>query len=354
MVTANVRPSGEVPSIRGRRFHQPARLVRSIALVLVALHAWPVLAENCYSGRDLDDATRSALTTTALHYFDLIAKGDVASLRQSALPRLSDDFTSIELSVKDNQTALSGSKAKARSPFLLEAEGAAPIPHAEFFCGVFGRSGQTKDSAVFNLNDLVPGKYGVVILDAPTAKGRYTVSLILQQVGADWKLGGLYIQPGQVAGHDSDWFIAHARDYRTKGQLHNAWLYYLMARSLVSPLPFMSTAVTDNLYDESHKVQPVDIPVEGSTAKLSAANGATYKLTALFPQAVSNDLDLVVRYQAADISNTQQTYASNVALMKLLLARFPELREAFAAMIVRAVDPSGHDFGTLLAMKDIK
>ena len=37
-----------------------------------------------------------------------------------------------------------------------------------------------------------------------------------------WKLGGLYMKTAQAAGHDSDWFLARAREYKAKGQLHNA------------------------------------------------------------------------------------------------------------------------------------
>jgi phage tail sheath gpL-like len=135
--------------------------------------------------------------------------------------------------------------------------------------------------------------------------------------------------------------------------MHNAWLYYLEARSLASPLPLMSTAATDKLYDESQKVLPADLPAGDKTATLSTGT-ATYKLTALFPEAVGNDLDLIVKYQGADISNTAQAYQSNVAVMKTLLKKYPELRDAFAAVVARAVDPAGHDYGTLLAMKDIK
>ncbi len=248
---------------------------------------------------------------------------------------------------------LAGSKATARPPFLLEAEGTAPIPRAEFFCGVFGKSGQTRESAAFSINGLAPGKYGVVILDVASSKGAYMVSLILQQLGSDWKLGGLYIKAAQLGGHDSDWFIARAQQYQAKGQVHSAWLYYVVARSLISPLSFMSTAATDKLYDDSAKLQPADFPADGKTADLSAG-AATYKLTALFPEVVGNDLDLIVRYQAADVSNTNVTYQSNVAVMKALLAKYPELREAFASVVARAVDPSGHDYGTMLAMKDIK
>jgi hypothetical protein len=220
------------------------------------------------------------------------------------------------------------------------------------------------------LNNLPPGKYGVVILDAASSKGPYAVSLILEQQGSDWKLGSLYIQALQSAGHDTSWFVSRARDFQVKGQLHNAWLYYLEAISLVSPLPFMSTKASDDLYDQSQKLQPSDFPIEGKTADLfgrtsvsgtssgtaaaTSAGAATYKLTAVLPLVVGDDLDLIVRYQAADISNTNQAYQTNLAVMKALVAKYPELRNAFAAVVARAVDPGGHDFGTMLAMKEIK
>jgi hypothetical protein len=328
-------------------------LLSCAALGLLAFSAANVVAENCLTASDMDEATRAALTHTGTRYFNFVAAGDVASLRQNAIPSLAAEFSSIEETVKDKKAALAGSQAAARPPFLLEAEGTATIPRAEFFCGVFGRSGQTRDSAAFSLNGLAPGKYGVVILDASSPNGAQTVSLILQQIGSEWKLGGLYIKAAQFGGHDSDWFSARARDFQTKGQLHNAWLYYVVARSLVSPLPFMSTAVTDKLYDESQKLQPADFPEEGKTADLPAGT-ATYKLTAIFPEFVGNDLDLIVRYQAGDVSNSNQTYQNNVAMMKTLLAKYPELRGAFTAVVARAVDPGGHEYGTLLAMKEIK
>jgi hypothetical protein len=329
------------------------RSLRKAVLVALAFCTLNAVAENCLTASDMDAATKAAISNSGARYFDMVARGDVASLRQNAIPSLAGDFSGIEGTVKENQAALAGSKGTPRPPFLLEAEGTAPIPKAEFFCGVFGRNGQTTDSAAFSLNGLPPGKYGVIIMEASTSKGPYTVSLILQLIGADWKLGGLYIKSGQVAGHDNNWFVTRAHDYQSKGQMHNAWLYYLVARSLVSPLPFMSTASTDKLYDDSQKLQPADFPADGKTADLSAG-ATTYKLTGLYPQVVGNDLDLTVTYSMANISNTNQTYQSNIAVMKALLTKYPELKDAFAGINARAVDAAGHDYGTLLAMKDIK
>jgi hypothetical protein len=328
-------------------------LLSCAALALLGFAAANAGAESCLTASDMDDATRTALNGAALRYFDLLVKGDTVSLRQNAIPSVASDFAGIESMVKDNQPALAGSKATPRLPFLLQAEGTAALARAEFFCGVFGANGQTRDSAVFLLTNLAPGKYGVVMLDAPSHKGAYVVSMILQQIGSDWKLGNLFISASQLGGHDGDWFAARAHEFQSKGQVHNAWLYFVESRSLASPLPFMSTAATDKLYDESQKMQPADLPAEGKTADLSSGT-VTYKLTALFPQAVGDDLDLIVRYQAADIANTTLAFQNNVAVMKALVAKYPEFRGAFASIVARAVDPSGHDYGTLLAMRDIK
>jgi len=322
-------------------------------LAALACFSSLVHAQNCQMSGDLDDATRSAITAAGQRYFDLAAKGDAAALRQSAIPSLASDFSGIETTVKDHQQDLAGAQPTAKALFLLAAEGTVAIPHAEFYCGVFGKNGQTSGSAVFYFDNLPPGKYAVIILDATSPQARTNLSVVAQQTGADWKLAGLYFKPVLVAGHDSEWFAARAREYKTKGQLHNAWLFYLEARSLISPLPFMSTQATDKLYDEFQSLEPADFPVEGKTADLIAGS-TTYKLTTLFPTAVGSDLDLVVKYQTADASNTGQANQSNVAVIKALVAKFPELRDVFAAVVARAVDPSGRDFGTLLAMKDVK
>jgi hypothetical protein len=331
----------------------PARtLIPWLLIAAVSYTAIGVQAETCQTAGDLDEATRSALTTAGQRFFDMIARSDTAGLRQNAIPSFAGDFSGIEATVKDHQEALAGSHGTARPPFLLDATGNAAIPHAEFFCGVFGKNGQTANSAVFYLSNLPPGKYGAVILDA-SGKTPTAVSLILQQVGSEWKLGGLYIKLLQIAGHDSDWFAARAREYAAKGQMHNAWFYFLEARNLISPLPFMSTLATDKLYDESQKAHTVDLPADGNTVDLTAG-AVTYKLTDVYPEAVGNDLDLIVRYQVGDISNIKLTYQSNMAVIKAVAAKYPEIREAFAAVVARAVAPGGHDYGTLLAMKDIK
>ena len=288
-----------------------------------------------------------------MHDFDLSARGDTAGLQQNSIPALASSFGAVETAVKDNQAAFSGAQATMRPVFLLTAEGSAPLPRAEFLCGVFGKSGQTADSSVFVLTNLPAGKYGVAIMDVRGGKDPRTLTLILQQVGADWKLAGFYARLTQLNGHDGTWFTARAREYKTKNQTRNAWLYYREAVALTAPVDFMSTLATDKLYDEMQTVAPTDLPMGGNTTDLTGA-GKTYKLTEIFPLVVGSDLDVVVKYQAADVSDTGPTFRENQAVTRALVAKFPEFRDAFAGVVVRAVDPSGRDYGSLMAMKDIK
>jgi len=322
-------------------------------LWLVLLGASAVHAQTCQSATDLDPAIRTALETTAKRYFDMSARGDSATLQQNSIAAVAANFSGIEAAVKDNQAAFTGAQAAVRPPFVLTAEGSGPLEHAEFLCGVFGKSGQTADSVVFMLHNLPPGKYGVAIVDAQGSQNARTLTMILQQAGTDWKLAGFYPRPVQLNGHDGAWFAQRARDFKAKGQNRIAWLYFREATALSAPVDFMSTLVTDKLYDEMQTVQPSDLPMNGSTVDVSAGT-KTYHLTEIFPLAVGNDLDVVAKYQAADVSNTAQTYQENVAVTKALLAKFPEFRDAFAGVVVRAVEPSGRDYGSLMAMKDVK
>ena len=313
----------------------------------------PAHAQTCHSAADMEAPVRTAIETSAKHYFDLSARGDVTGLKQNSIPTVAASFAGIESAVKQNQPAFSGAQAAVRPSFLLTAEGAEPLARAEFLCGVFGKSGQTKDSAVFVLPNLPPGKYGVTILDIHGGKTPMTLTLVLQQVGTDWKLAGFFAASSQAAGHDAAWFIQRAHDFKAKSQNHNAWLYNREAVALSAPVDFMSTLTTDRLYDEIQATQPADVPMNGNTVDISAG-GKNYHWTEIFPLAVGEDLDVVVKYQSSDISDTTRTFQENSAVIKALVAKFPELREAFAGVVARAVDPTGRDYGTLLATKDIK
>jgi hypothetical protein len=320
-----------------------------LTLLVASALAASAYAQTCLTSDDMDAATRTALTSTAKRYFDMAAKGDGAPLRQNSIPGVASDFSGIQNVIDDNKANFSAASSTVRPPYLLKAEGTAPLQRAEFLCGLFSANGQTANSAEFVIPNLPPGNYAVAIVDVTTPKGPYTVSFVLQQVGTDWKLGGYYVKQSAVGGHDGSWFADRARAFKEKGQTHDAWLYYIEARELLAPVNFMYTQKTDKLYDEMQTVKPSDLP----PSDLNAGE-KSFKLTDVFPTISGKELDLVVKYQSADVSDTAKTFQDNMAVMKALVTKYPELRDGFEGFVARAVEPSGRDYGSLMPMKDIK
>jgi hypothetical protein len=332
-----------------------ACLTASMAFTAILLPS-AIWGQTCVMANDLEAPLRTGIEGTAQTYFALAAKGDTAGLKASSIPSVASDFAGIQSAVEANHASFSKSQATVRSTFELIVEGDAPLDRAEFLCGVFGKNGQTATSAEFVLNGLPPGKYGVVILDvsnkAAPDDGPYAVAFVLQQMGSDWKLGGFQVKNQRSGGHDSVWFAEKGRAFAAKGQKHNAWYYLLQARNLATVVPFMSTRETDRLYEEAQKVASADAP-DGIPTDL-AGLGKTYKVKNVFAYGVAGEFHLVVKYEAADVSDSMKAYEENQAVARALLAKWPELRDGFAAVEARATEPTGRDFGTVVELKDLK
>ena len=311
-----------------------------------------VQAEQCYNANDMDAATRGAMERAAVQYFNDFASGNAADLQRNANASLAANFAGVQAAMTENQPVLSGGQATARATYQLETGGTGTLDRAEFLCGIWG----TPQFVSFDLTNLPAGRYGLVIEDVKTSKQPYYVSFVLQQEqpNGPWKLAGFPPPtPAEVLGHDAPWYLTKAREFKSKGQAHNAYFYYQQARALVAPVSFMSDTPLVKLDREAEQSIPADLPVKGPVA-LAAANGKSYSLTQVFPVVVEGGMDLVVKYSLPDISDTGKTFQDNSAVISALVKTHPEYRETFQGIVARAVDPSGHDYGTLLAMKDIK
>ena len=326
---------------------------RGIRLILLL---WPSLlsfahGQTCSNGPDLDAATRSAIDSAARQYFDMSARGDVAGLRSNAIPAIASDFGGIEQAVVSNKERLAGSQPTVAGMYVLDAsQSKASMARADFYCGIYN----SPDRVDFSISNLPPGKYALVIQKVE-GKTPITLTMILENLGGNsWKLAGYYPRLNAVGGHDGEWYVTKARDYRQKGQLHNAWFYYLMAWDLLAPVDFMSTPRLDKLAQEMQGARPNDLPNNGSPMNLPVANGKSFSVTELAPVPVEDSLDLRVRYNTADASDSGAAYQDNMAVIKTIVLKYPEFRDGFAAIIARATDNSGHDYGTLLALKDVK
>lgn len=318
------------------------------ALLLLSVATY---AESCMTSSEMDAGMKAALHNVAKQDFTYIASGDIAQVAANSITDIAGNTAGIQGLLNEHKDKLTGATPVVRNVYYLDATGSTPSDRADFFCGVFNSPAKVG----FTLQNLPQGKYGLVIMDAQGSKVPYFYSLLLLQQGPGWKIAGLFPRSRQIAGHDAQWYWQQARDFEAKGEKHNAWYYYLAAKEVATPLPFMSTDKIDGFYQEVQSAMPPDLPEQKPLA-LQAASGKTYQVTNLFiiPNDKGQGLDLVVKYQSPDISDTAKTFLENKEVMRAILAKYPEFKPVYGNLVARAVAPSGQDFGSMLPVKDVQ
>jgi hypothetical protein len=307
-------------------------------------------AQECFSGTEIDAPTARAVQSAASQYFNMSAQGDVAGLKANALPDVAANFGGIESAVISNKQYFSEAQPAETRIFLLDATSSKTTwQRADFYCGIYN----SPDRVGFSIPNLPPGRYAVTIAKV-NGKDPVTLTLILADDGKNsWKLAGYYVRRNSIGDHDGQWFLSKAREFKAKGQALNAWFYYLTAWDLLAPVDFMSTPQLDKVTDEIQTSRPSDLPSASVPLELNAG-GKSFKVQELAAVTVGPDFDLRVKYQTPDASNPEVASQQNVAMMKALLGKYPELRDGFVTLIARATDNAGHDYGTMTPMKDVK
>ncbi len=322
-------------------------LTLSFAALLVAAPAFA--DETCSLGSELDAQSRASLETTGKSVYDMTAKGNVYGLKANAIPSLASSFGGVEQAVTDNKSNLADSPPTLKGVYLLDAStDTGTVERAEFFCGIFNSSDRTG----FVLTSLPAGKYAVVIEEGH-GKTPATLAVVLQDLSSAWKIAGFYVKQTTANGHDGDWYWQQAKQFAAKGQKHNAFFYYVQARELLAPVPFMTTPTLDKLYDETQANTPNDIPLSDAVT-LTGPDGKNYQMTSALPLPVQDGMSLVLKQKVPDASDTTAAFSANMGLMKAAIAKWPEVRDIFTSVVARAQDAQGHDYGSLLNMKDIK
>lgn len=306
-------------------------------------------AESCQQQSELAPADKAALQQTAQRFSQTVIAGNWQALQAEAIPSLSADFTGVSFAVAELAPKIAGAHSTTDFLYLLDATDAkAALPQAQFFCGLFN----APIHVTFSIPNLPPGKYAFAISEIDGGKVPYKLSYVLQNQGGSWKLAGFFPKPREAAGHDGLYYWKQARTAKTQGQLHNSYFDYMTATDLLSPVPFASSPNMEKLISEQQAVQPDDIPVDKPVAL--TISGKVYQFTQMFPVSTEKGMALVVKYSVPNVSDTAAAFQDNMAVIKGLVEKYPEYRTNFAEIVARATAPAGQDYGTELAIKDIK
>ena len=132
------------------------------------------------------------------------------------------------------------------------------------------------------------------------------------------------------------------------GRTGTPTFYYQTAQYLLLPADFLSSNNLEKLGQEAVAATPPGLP--GQTPMAVQVASATVNVTNLHTDASLGGLDLVISYDAPDVSDPVQSRMKTVALMKAILTLHPELKAGFHGLWVFANAPNQHPFSLELPM----
>lgn len=242
---------------RDRRGAYGLRCAGILFLSVAMFTSAPASAQTCVTESKMAPAERETLAAVARSMSANALSGNAGALKDASVPDLQRDFAGVASAVVALHDASSGT-VTLEGIFLLDnAVARTPDEESQFFCGAYS----TGHNVTFTLPGLKPSRYAVVFVHVTGTAEPKQLSYVLQDLNG-WKLAGFVQKPLQQGGHDGVWWWQHARELVKQHELWNASLCFQIARQLVTPVGFVSSANLDKLIAEQQAAQPVDWPSE--------------------------------------------------------------------------------------------
>lgn len=333
--------------MRLRRSHLAPLLAVSAALVLSPL----ARAVSCVTQSQMTAAERDTYVQAARAIAANIQAGNVAAVKTETVASVAAQFDSIASSIQAVAPQIQSATLTVDALYLLKAADLkGPQDETQFFCSVPGSSRVVTAS----IPQLPPGTYLLAILHATGVEHPQQLSMILENdpaSGNSWKLAGFFVRPLTAGGHDGLWYWVQARENVRRKQNWVAYFYYETAAFLLNPVDFLTSPNLEKLQKEAQAVRPPDLP--GAEPLILNANGQTFRITHMRTDSFLGELDLVITYQAKDVSDPVAMRSQILDLMKALLSQHPELRQAFHGLWVYAATDNQHPYAIEMPMSQI-
>jgi hypothetical protein len=300
----------------------------------------------------MQDAQRTSLSAAVLDFAALAQRGDTATLRARLMPAVAASIDGISSAVLADAPILKASQPQIHSLYLLDATTLASGAEAIFDCTL----NSNPLDVTFSLSQLTPGLYLVAFLRFEQGTVPQQMLLILGQSGStvqkDWQLGGLFLLPLTLAGHDGLWYWQQARSYANVRQYWSAQLSFAAASQLLIPVRIFNSPNLEKLEREVAAAPAGDFP---SDAPVEFHRGDKKWLLrrAFLSESSSSQPDLTLEYAVDKIAAPAEARADCLAFAAALLSQHSEIRSIFHALQIRAVTSGGEQFAIHLEGSDI-
>jgi len=307
------------------RASRSAAGLRMAAALIGLLLAAPTIthAATCTTQAELNPQDRNTLASAGLQLGIAVIQQDFNSIQGTLLPAVAQQWEGMRGVIEQGASYVKGGQVQLNAIYLLDATSLTAPADTQFFCS--NTNGTL--TVTVSMHSLPPGKYAVIlayVLGAPAPAGQ--LGFILGLDNNAWKLGGLFLRPGVLSGHDGVWWWERARELAKQNLPWSGYFSYDAARYLLLPVDFISSPNLEKLGQEQAQIK--QSPAEAFPYSLP--DGArTWKINSVHFDPSLREADLAVTYESTGVTDPAAVRTEATAVLSALLKAQPSLRQNF-------------------------
>jgi hypothetical protein len=282
-------------------------------------------AASCTTQSEMQAQDRDAIASAGQRLAGAVVQQDFGTLQGALLSMVTQQWQGIRDAVEQGAPEVKGGQANLRAIYMLDATSLTAPADTQFFCS----SGNGSLNVTMSMNSLPPGKYAVVLADVTGNPMSGQIGFILGQEANAWKLGGVFVRPGSLDGHDNVWYWQRARELARSNDPWGAYFCYEAAHYLALPVDFISSNNLDRLQQEQAQIKSG--PAEAFPYTVTAGD-RSWKIQSIRFDPVLRQTDLGVTYESAGVTDSAAQRTEATAVLSALLKARPALRQAFHGM----------------------
>src|SRR3954453_15398191 len=171
-------------------------------------------ASTCTTQGEMNGQDRQTLASAGQQLGTAVIQQDFSSLQATLLPAIAQQWEGIRGVIEQGAAYTKGGQVQLNALYELDATSLTAPADTQFFCS----NANGSMTVTVSMRALPPGKYAVILAyvlggpgQAPNATAGQ-LGFILGLEGNAWKLGGVFLRPGLLEGHDGVWWWQRARE----------------------------------------------------------------------------------------------------------------------------------------------
>jgi len=273
---------------------------------------------------------RDTLASAGQQLGNAVIQQNFGAIQVTLLPAVAPQWEGIRGVIEQGAAYVKGGQVQLNALYQLDATSLTAPADTQFFCS----NANGSLTVTISMQSLPPGKYAIIlayVIGAPAPGQAPTATVgqlgfILGLEASSWRLGGVFLRPGVLEGHDGVWWWQHGRELARQNTPWAAYFAYDTARYLLLPVDFISTPNMEKLGQEQAQIK--ESPAEAFP--YSVQDGVrTWKIHSVRLDPSLRQADLAVTYESTGVSDPAAVRTEATAVLSAFLKSQPSLRLNF-------------------------